>query len=223
MELILKEPQDTYSKTQLEIMFAAEIIMGQKGIENTSHRDIINLAGQRNTSAISYHFGGIEGIVTALLDIRMAVLNAERLRLLNLLLKKENYNDMDLITVYIDPLYKKVFGVDKGWSNYIYFLHNLITSSRESLMSFIENKKYSGAAVSIERLFAERNGFSYDEMYRTRIVSNSSFFISSMTFRKRDLEAMKNTKKDSLIPSNDDFLKFIKETALFILTKKDYT
>jgi hypothetical protein len=90
-------------------------------------------------------------------------------------------------------------------------------------MSFIANKKYSGAAASIERLFAERNGFAYDEMYRTRIVSNSSFFISSMTFRKRDLEAMKNTKKDSLIPSNDDFLKFIKETALFILTKKDHT
>ena len=60
-------------------------------------------------------------------------------------------------------------------------------------------------------------------MYRTRIVSNSSFFISSMTFRKRDLEAMKNIKEDSLIPSNDDFLKFIKETALFILTKKDHT
>ena len=129
---------------------------------------------------------------------------------------------MDLITVYIDPLYRKVFGVDEGWSNYIYFLHNLITSSRESLMSFIANKKYSGAAASIERLFAERNGFAYDEMYRTRIVSNSSFFISSMTFRKRDLEAMKNTKKDSLIPSNDDFLKFIKETALFILTKKTH-
>ncbi len=30
MELVLKEPQDTYSKTQLEIMFAAEIIHGSK-------------------------------------------------------------------------------------------------------------------------------------------------------------------------------------------------
>ncbi len=87
-------------------------------------------------------------------------------------------------------------------------------------MSFIANKKYSGAAASIERLFAERNGFAYDEMYRTRIVSNSSFFISSMTFRKRDLEVMKNTKKDSLIPSNDDFLKFIKRNSIIYFNEK---
>ena len=54
-------PDIEFSKTQLEILYAAEIIMGQKGIENTSHRDIVNLAGQKNTSAILYHFGSIEG------------------------------------------------------------------------------------------------------------------------------------------------------------------
>ena len=41
--------ENEFSKTQLDILYAAEIIMGQKGIENTSHRDIINLAGQKNT------------------------------------------------------------------------------------------------------------------------------------------------------------------------------
>ena len=60
-----------YSKTQLELMYAAEILFGQKGINNTSHRDIINLTKQKNISAISYHFGGIDGIVKSLLEIRI--------------------------------------------------------------------------------------------------------------------------------------------------------
>ena len=79
-------PDIEFSKTQLEILYAAEIIMGQKGIENTSHRDIVNLAGQKNTSAILYHFGSIEGVVNALFDIRMSVQNNERAILLEKLL-----------------------------------------------------------------------------------------------------------------------------------------
>ena len=71
-------PDIEFSKTQLEILYAAEIIMGQKGIENTSHRDILNLAGQKNTSAILYHFGSINGVVDALFELRMKVQNQER-------------------------------------------------------------------------------------------------------------------------------------------------
>ena len=65
--------ENEFSKTQLDILYAAEIIMGQKGIENTSHRDIVNLAGQKNTSAILYHFGSINGVVDALFELRFYV------------------------------------------------------------------------------------------------------------------------------------------------------
>jgi len=117
-----------FSKTQLEIIYAAEIIMGQKGIENTTHRDIVNLAGQKNTSAILYHFGSIEGVVNALFDIRMAVQNQERAILLEKLLNQKTYTNMDLMDAYIDPMFNKVFH-DADWSNWIYFLQNLIISS----------------------------------------------------------------------------------------------
>ena len=109
-------PDIEFSKTQLEILYAAEIIMGQKGIENTSHRDIVNLAGQKNTSAILYHFGSIEGVVNALFDIRMSLQNNERAILLEKLLNQKEYTNMDLMDANIDPMFNKVFH-DADWGN----------------------------------------------------------------------------------------------------------
>ena len=142
-----------FSKTQLEILYAAEIIMGQKGIENTSHRDIINLAGQKNTSAILYHFGSIEGVVNALFELRMKVQNQERSELLEIILNQEDYSNMDLMDAYINPLFNKVFH-DPSWSNWIYFLQNLIisTNGKKNYAN-----KYRKAATEIEELFAKKN------------------------------------------------------------------
>ena len=208
-----------YSKTQLEILYAAEIIMGQKGIENTSHRDIVNLAGQKNTSAIGYHFGGIQGVVNALLDIRMALLNTERLELLKKILIQKDYTNIDLANVIIDPLYKKVFH-DKEWNNYIFFLHNVIT--RETINFVHRDNKYIEGSQAIEKLFAESNNLQNDNMYKSRISYGAFFFISAMASRKRDIDEQKIQKGPTkLIPSEGEFINFLKSTYIFILANKE--
>ena len=222
-----------FSKTQLEIIYAAEIIMGQKGIENTTHRDIVNLAGQKNTSAILYHFGSIEGVVNALFDIRMAVQNQERAILLEKVLNQKTYTNMDLMDAYIDPMFNKVFH-DADWSNWIYFLQNLIISSNGNKYYA---DKYRKAAAEIEKLFAEKNDIQNDLMYSSRVSYNAFFFISAIASRKRQIEDSKNEfvqnsrrfnsllnlpfKKDNYITSEHEFLKFLKTTSIFILTNKE--
>tara|TARA_B100001175_G_scaffold180725_1_gene153391 strand:+ start:2292 stop:2567 length:276 start_codon:yes stop_codon:yes gene_type:complete len=67
-----------FSETKLELMYAAEILFGQKGINNTSHRDIINITNQKNVSAISYHFQDFQGLVRSLLEFRMSIVDADR-------------------------------------------------------------------------------------------------------------------------------------------------
>lgn len=222
-----------FSKTQLEIIYAAEIIMGQKGIENTTHRDIVNLAGQKNTSAILYHFGSIEGVVNALFDIRMAVQNQERAILLEKVLNQKTYTNMDLMDAYIDPMFNKVFH-DADWSNWIYFLQNLIISSNGNKYYA---DKYRKAAAEIEKLFAEKNDIQNDLMYSSRVSYNAFFFISAIASRKRQTEDSENdfiqnakrfnsllnlpSKKDNYITSEHEFLKFLKTTSIFILTNKE--
>lgn len=68
--------------TRLALILAAERIFSEEGISNTSLRRITQAAGQRNESAIHYHFGSREGVVQAILDHRTAPVNAERVAML---------------------------------------------------------------------------------------------------------------------------------------------
>ena len=225
--------ENEFSKTQLEILYAAEIIMGQKGIENTSHRDIVNLAGQKNTSAILYHFGSINGVVDALFELRMKVQNQERSELLENLLNQEDYSNMDLMDAYIDPMFNRVFH-DSEWRNWIYFLQNLIISTNGSKYYVDKHRK---AAAEIENLFAKKNHIENDKMYSARVSYNAFFFISAIASRKRQIEESENEfeqnskkfnslinmpiDKKNYISSDAEFLKFLKTTSIFILTNKE--
>ena len=225
--------ENEFSKTQLDILYAAEIIMGQKGIENTSHRDIVNLAGQKNTSAILYHFGSINGVVNALFELRMKVQNQERSELLENLLNQEDYSNMDLMDAYIDPMYNRVFH-DSEWRNWIYFLQNLIISTNGNKYYA---DKYRKAAAEIENLFAKKNHIENDKMYSARVSYNAFFFISAIASRKRQIEESENEfeqnskkfnslinmpiDKKNYISSDAEFLKFLKTTSIFILTNKE--
>lgn len=68
--------------TRLALILAAERIFSEEGISNTSLRRITQAAGQRNESAIHYHFGSREGVVQAILDLRTTSVNAARTALI---------------------------------------------------------------------------------------------------------------------------------------------
>lgn len=68
--------------TRLILVLTAERIFSEEGISNTSLRRITQAAGQRNESAIHYHFGSREGVVQAILDLRTAPINAARVEML---------------------------------------------------------------------------------------------------------------------------------------------
>lgn len=57
--------------TKLELLLAAERLFATQGIAATSIREINAEAGQRNQSAIHYHFGSREAIIDALVDLRV--------------------------------------------------------------------------------------------------------------------------------------------------------
>lgn len=57
--------------TKLELLLAAERLFATQGIAATSIREINAEAGQKNQSAIHYHFGSREAVVDALVDLRV--------------------------------------------------------------------------------------------------------------------------------------------------------
>ena len=64
--------------TRQRLLRAAEELFAEHGLSGTSTRAILQRAGQRNESALQYHFGGREGLLEALYVDRGAEIAAER-------------------------------------------------------------------------------------------------------------------------------------------------
>lgn len=61
---------------------AAEQLFARHGIDGVSSREIVTLAGQRNESAVQYHFGSRDGLIQAALLERFRRIDARRAELL---------------------------------------------------------------------------------------------------------------------------------------------
>ena len=186
--------------------------MGRKGIKNASHRDVIRYSSQKNISAINYHFKSMDGVIDAILNIRMDVIDSERSKLIKKVEKNKIITNLDLVSAYIDPLYKKIF-YDSGWSNYIFFLNDLISMRNNKEISKIRN--YNLASNILEKKIAKLNNIPIDAMYNERVRTNARFFISSFVSRKREI----NNENSDIIPEKD-YINLIKKTSIYILTQQ---
>lgn len=88
-------------------MRAAEQLVAEKGIENVTARAITNLAGQKNESALQYHFGNFKGLLQAIVEQRDAQVEARRRRLLDeLLSQRSNPSLRDICLLMIGPAFQ---------------------------------------------------------------------------------------------------------------------
>lgn len=69
--------------TRLKLVLAAERLLAKRGFSNISQRQILAEADQKNASAMSYHFGSMEGLVAAVIELRMNDVNTRRIKILD--------------------------------------------------------------------------------------------------------------------------------------------
>jgi AcrR family transcriptional regulator len=68
----------TNDSTREQLLAAAEKLFLQHGLDEVSTRAIVREAGQKNQSALQYHFGGREGLISAILVRRMQQVEVRR-------------------------------------------------------------------------------------------------------------------------------------------------
>jgi AcrR family transcriptional regulator len=64
--------------TSDELLQTAERLFARHGVENVALTQIVAQAGQKNRSALHYHFGDRAGVLAAVLNRRLAAINARR-------------------------------------------------------------------------------------------------------------------------------------------------
>jgi AcrR family transcriptional regulator len=76
-ELVATRPD-----TRTQLLDVAERLFAERGIDAVSLSEILETAGQRNKSAIYYHFGSKEALIAAIAERRSQALNERRSQLL---------------------------------------------------------------------------------------------------------------------------------------------
>lgn len=93
-------------ETRRLLMHAAEKLIAEKGIEKVSIREILNKAGQNNSSALQYHFGNLKGLIAAIHAQRSAETRAKRTELMDRLLATNNPPELrQLCSLMIRPAF----------------------------------------------------------------------------------------------------------------------
>ncbi|AVH24073.1 TetR/AcrR family transcriptional regulator [Nocardia cyriacigeorgica] len=121
-----------FSDAQRRILLAAERLFAERGVSHVSMREISAAAGQRNNSAVQYHFQNKHALLRALYDLRMVPLNMRRNELLDLCAEHTVHSSVD---AFIRPLGEAVV-VSGGANAYARFLNRHLTEMRRQIEDF---------------------------------------------------------------------------------------
>jgi AcrR family transcriptional regulator len=98
----------TPKDTKEALLDAAEHLFARDGIHGARIREINALAGQRNPSALHYHFGSREGLVTAVMLRRQYDIEKVVERRLDDLEAKGQPSARDIIDAVIEPMLERL-------------------------------------------------------------------------------------------------------------------
>lgn len=137
--------------TRERLIRTAERLMADRGIDGVSLRQIGAAAGERNTAAIQYHFGGKDGLIAAIFARRMAVIDPRRVEMLRDLEATGRTGDLRAVvgaTVY--PLAQFLLEDNAEGSSYLLFMAQ---AHRQSQYRMTEAAAQAGA-VGLQRAIA---------------------------------------------------------------------
>jgi len=83
--------------TRARLIVAAEKLFGEKGIHSVTLKEINGAAGQRNESALHYHFGSKASLVEAILVHRSSDIDADRMRRVDALMAAGKEKDLSAV------------------------------------------------------------------------------------------------------------------------------
>jgi AcrR family transcriptional regulator len=105
------------------ILLAAEQLIAERGVD-VPFREIAAGAGQRNNSAVHYHFGSREGLISAVLELRTAPQEELRLQLLAELEEQGRAGDLAaLVETLVRPLCETPYAA--GATHYARFVEQI--------------------------------------------------------------------------------------------------
>ncbi len=131
-------------------MDAAEELVAERGM-GVSLREIATYAGQRNNSAVIYHFGNHDGLIRATLERRMVELDARRGVVIAELNSREQVTIEEVLTALVEPALTLPYR--SGATHYARFVEQIRT--HPAIAQAVPRSELWPATMGLARLIAE--------------------------------------------------------------------
>lgn len=182
-------------ETRTRLMRSAEHLFCELGIENVSVRAIVREAGQKNESALQYHFGNREGLIAALQAQRTSELNALRTQLLaSFRAEGRELNLRTLMLLMVRPAFD-LCRRDPGFREFIAVFGQLLLSSSRSVTRTLALQEYE-VQREIRVLLRENLSHLNDTLFEMRFENVSRLAALSISKRARDGDPFRGKRAD---------------------------
>ncbi|MEM7020187.1 MAG: helix-turn-helix domain-containing protein [Pseudomonadota bacterium] len=197
-----KEPIDNHQArseaTQQALMLAAEKLIAAKGIENVSIRDILNEAGQKNQSALQYHFKNRSGLIAALQAWRNTEVEAKRAELIQQVLAQTNTPALrDICRLMVLPIFE-LAQAKPYFRRYVKAFGHEIALADEPAIT-LANKHGGQSGQQIGLLLRKTLNQLGDAAFQDRIDSTLRFVSASMAHHARQKNAFRGEHAELFI------------------------
>jgi AcrR family transcriptional regulator len=183
-------PRDA-SETKARLREEAERLFAGRGVWQVTVREITEAAGQRNASAVSYHFGSREGILREILLHHGLHLDDERGRLLSEL--GEAATTRDLVAALLVP-FAEPLDSDAG-CNYLRIVAQLV--GRFASWRSVDDEELTPPYLRrILTMLEERPPSIPPEVRRQRVIGVIMLMTTAMAERARALQSGRPVELD---------------------------
>lgn len=180
---------DVAAGTADDLLSTAERLFAARGVENVALTQIVAQSGQRNRSALHYHFGSRGGVLTAVLNRRLGPINVLREALLDTL--AEDAAPLDVARAVIAPLGQAV--VEEPWgADYLSILAQVTFHPQLLGERGVEDALLSGVRRGRRRLAAVAPHLS-DHLLQQRLTWLTDSVVFAMARWVRDTPAAART------------------------------
>ena len=202
--------------TRALILAAAERLYAERGLEGVSLREITEAAGQRNNAAVHYHFGGRDGLVQALFELRYAALEARRAGMLAELDGSGRARDVEaLIRVLVLPFAEAAEqGAEGDWVRFVARLHEEPRFNPFGTTPYAASADATAASREVTTRIRDVLGLSPEE------ADARFFLVTTLTVHAvADRQAMVAAGTADRLPTAAHLASALVEAAVAVLTR----
>lgn len=178
--------------TRQKIIATAERLLAERGVDAVSLNEITRESGQKNKSALSYHFGSKESLLLAIIEKHEATILAQRNAYLDDLEQRKAISIESVVRAFVYPLAAKLDDPDGGK----YFLSILAQlASCPTMKLYSLRPDYVARQERIMKMLVELTPRTPDELRQPRLMQISSLLFHSLSYLASIIDKRKNSRR----------------------------